>query len=129
MGMAGSLIGLWLYTSVFYRGNEMPLPNPNLQLQIVFLSSEEMKLRYSYSDSSGFCESTSEYKWDDANHKLHVQVKSVDSENADFCHGDPDMQVGHESETPIFFKDRRLHLQLNLGEEDIIMILERQSSE
>lgn len=129
MGIVSSLIGLWLYTSVIYRGNEMPLPNPNLQLQMVFLNGEQMKLRYSYTDSSGFCESTSEYKVDDVNHKLQVQVKSVDPENADFCHGDPDMQVGHKSETPILLKDQRLHLQLNLGEEDIIMILERQSSE
>ncbi len=104
----------------------MPLPNPALQLQMIFLDSTQMKLRYSYLDESGFCESTSNYVYNSLKKNLHLEVVEVHPENAEFCQKDPDMQLGRKSKTPVALKEDRLHFQLGLGEEELTMILIRQ---
>lgn len=124
--MGNLLIGLWLYTSVIYQGQEMQIPNPQLQLQMIFVNSTQMKLHYSYTDESGFCESVSEYKYDETQKILHLNLIETHPENAEFCQKDPDMTPGNKTMTPVYFKNGKLHFELALDDDKLTLVLERQ---
>ncbi len=116
-----SIIGLWLFASIIYRETPAPRPNPDLMMTFKFSETENI-LHYYRNNQTGFCERTATYTYDGKN--LHQTVTSVNEGNADFCAKDPDMQMGAVTDTPVTVVDGKIHMQLRLGEEDIIYIWE-----
>ena len=125
MSIANFLLGIWLFTGIVYRGEELPRPNPNLQMQIMFLNDRQFKIQYSYTGESGFCESASDYSYYQEGNLLHSKVVWLNPENSSTCDQDPDMRIGNQAVSEIYFKDDKLHLKLRLGDEDIVLLWEK----
>lgn len=124
MSIANLLLGIWFFTGVIYRGENLPRPNPDLQMQLIFLNEEQLKIHYSYVGERGFCESLSNYEYDNERKLLHSKVIWLNPENSQICSQDPDMQLDSESTSEVSVIADKLYLKLNLGEEDIVLIWE-----
>lgn len=121
--MSSLLLGSWLFVSLFYRGEMLPLPNEDLKQYYIFNSQSENELFYFRLGERGACRRKAHYEVKDA--VIEQTVTEVDSENASFCSQDPDMQLGAFSLVPFEFKKNQLWLTVPLGEEDIVFVFER----
>lgn len=124
--MSALLLGSWLFIGVFYRGEVLPLPNENLRQYYNFNSQTENELYYYRIGETGACNRKAIYEIKGAT--IEQTVTEVDSENADFCAQDPDMQKGAFSIVPFEFKKNQLWISIPLGEEEIIFIFEKENN-
>ncbi len=122
--ISGALFGLWLFTSLIYRGETLPPPNPNLVIHYLFEDNGMNTLRYHREGDQGFCERRAAYEISGT--EIVQQVLWVNPENALWCDQDMDMRLGHESRTQIWVSDEKLHLVVQMGDEDLIYVWERQ---
>ena len=113
-----SIIGIWLFTSLFYQNQVIPLPNPDLQLYMIFDSSATNEMYYYRNDEFGSCRRWAEYKIED--NVLIQKVTKVDPDNMPSCSMDVDMILGSESRVPIEWNETELKLHLTLSEEPIV---------
>jgi hypothetical protein len=120
MTLAEPLIGLWLFTSVFYQGHELPPPNPTLHIQYEFADTGVNTLRYYREGENGFCERRALYEY--ASENLLQEVVWVNPENASWCDQDSDMRLGQRTRNRAWIEDGRFKLEMNLGEETITYI-------
>lgn len=120
-----SLLGIWLFTSLFYKGEVIPPPNANLKIYYIFQSESQNELYYYRTNEPGFCRRWAEYSV--TNQNLIQKVTSVDSENNSECSMDTDMQMGNASQVKYEIIDDQLHLHLQLGEEQIKYIFTKQN--
>jgi hypothetical protein len=118
--MNSLLLGAWVFTTVIYRGQEIPRPNPNLVMTFNFQTDGRNFLHYHRIGEQGECNRTARYEFSD--NQLIQEVLSVDPNNASSCSSDPDMQQGQISATPITLEDGRMKMLLNLGNETITYI-------
>ena len=121
-----SLIGIWLYTSLIYQGQPIARPDPSLKMYYSFNSSTENEIYYSHTSEIGFCHRKANYSLENGN--IVQKIVSVDEHNADFCGGDPDMQLGGESKTEYEVDGNILYLHLQMGEETITYVWTKQTS-
>ena len=112
-----SLVGEWKFTSVFYRGQELPAPNPDLNLRYTFNADGTSRMYWDRANRAGFCERQGRYLIHDE--ILTDEVTWINPQNDSSCHQDPDMQVGTRSSVPFRFDHDRLVLDLPLGDESI----------
>ncbi|MBV2167842.1 MAG: hypothetical protein KUL82_03960 [Bdellovibrio sp.] len=122
--ISSAILGLWLFTSLIYQGESMPLPNPALKIQYQFEDTGLNTLRYHREGEQGFCERRAVYEF--ASGKLVQQVVWVNPQNAIWCDQDVDMRLGYQSWTEAWLKDGKLHLVIQMGEEDLIYVWEKQ---
>lgn len=126
MSITSLLLGIWLFTGIVYRGEQQPRPNPNLQLQMMFLNEKQVKVHYSYLGESGFCESISDYDYNAEKSLLHTKVTWLNPENSSMCTQDPDMRMNAESYSEAKVDTDKFYLKLQLGDEDVVLIWDRQ---
>ncbi len=126
MSITSLLLGIWIFSGVVYRGEELPRPNPDLQLRMMFLNETQMKVHYSHLGENGFCESLSDYSYDAEKRTLHTKVVSLNADNDQKCTQDPDMRIGSEADSEAYVESDKFYLKLRLGEEDLTMIWEHQ---
>lgn len=119
-----SILGLWLFVGLIYRGAPMAPPNPDLKITFSFESSNRNELFYYRVGERGFCRRWAQYEIQDG--FLKQTITEVDPENNSSCSQDTDMQMGRTSVTPIELTEKELHLRLPLGEEELIYIFQRQ---
>lgn len=122
--ISSAILGLWLFTSLIYQGESMPLPNPALKIQYQFEDTGLNTLRYHREGEQGFCERRAIYEF--VSGKLVQQVVWVNPQNAIWCDQDVDMRLGYQSWTEAWLKDGKLHLVIQMGEEDLIYVWEKQ---
>ena len=118
------LIGEWKYIAYQFNGQTQPLPNPSLDLKFTFEDTGKVRLRWSYKDEEGFCDRLASFEvrqggW------VFQKVYWVNPENHISCARDADMQMGSESLTHFRRQENRLMLDLELGGEPFIYILEQ----
>jgi len=123
------LLGIWLFTSLFYQGNIIPPPNPNLKLYYYFESQSRNQIYYYRENETGFCRRWATYTVSasaDQTGVLSQKINEVDPDNHMSCGQDPDMQMGVESKTNYHIDPQgQLHLHLSLGDEAIEYIFTR----
>lgn len=120
-----SLIGIWLFTSLFYKGEIIPPPNKNLKIYYTFQTETQNELYYYRTNEPGFCRRWANYSITDQ--KLIQNVVAVDSENNSECSMDTDMQMNNHSQVHFEIRNDQLHLYLQLGEEQIQYIFTKQN--
>ncbi|QDK46723.1 hypothetical protein DOM22_16960 [Bdellovibrio sp. ZAP7] len=118
-----SLLGLWIFSSLIYQGQEVPRPNPALQIEYEFSSDGTNSLRYHRDGEPGFCERRALYQFSEET--LMQEVVWINPSNADWCTQDSDMQLGRKTRSHIWFKNGRLFLDIEMGDEIISYIWER----
>jgi hypothetical protein len=118
-----SLLGIWLFTSIFYQGAVRPPPNPDLKIYYTFQSESQNELYYYRTNESGFCRRWADYKINQGNLIQNVTATDVDNNNE--CSLDTDMQMGNHSEVHFEIINDDLHLFLQLGEEEIRYIFKK----
>lgn len=119
------LLGSWLFVALFYRGEVLPLPNEDLRQYYNFNSQSENELFYFRVGERGACRRKAHYEIKES--VIEQTVTEVDSDNADFCSQDPDMQMGAFSIVPFELKNNQLWMTVPLGEEDIVFIFEKEA--
>ena len=115
-----SLLGIWIFSAVFYQGHLMDPPNPNLKLYYSFLSQTRNEIYYYRDDEKGYCKRWAEYKADVQN--IEQTVVEVDSQNNSVCSNDSDMLMNTHSVVKYEIINNELNLHLTLGDEEIIYI-------
>ncbi len=118
--MNSLILGAWVFTSLIYRGQEIPRPNPQLIMTFNFQDNGENILHYYRQGESGSCTRVAQFQFQKG--KLHQEVIRASENNAVFCSSDPDMQVGNVSITPVAIRDDRMVMTLGLGEETLTYI-------
>ncbi len=118
-----SIIGVWLFTSIFYQGQLIDPPNPKLKIYYTFQNEFENEIYYYRTDETGFCRRWANYEIN--NNTLTQTIQKTDQENNSNCGSDPDMQLGNTSTTHVEIRDGKLHLYLPLGEEEIQYIFDK----
>lgn len=121
--LSESIIGLWLFTSLIYQGQSMPLPNPQLKIHYEFLDTGINTLRYKRDNEEGFCERRAAYEF--SGRKLIQQVTWVNPQNAFWCGQDTDMQLGNQSWSDAWIANGKFYLSVPMGEENIIYVWDR----
>lgn len=121
-----ALLGLWLFTSLIYQGQPMPPPNPDLRIYYQFEDTGINTLHYYREGEQGFCERRAVFEY--ANQNLMQQVVWVHPENAPWCGQDLDMQLGYQSWSPAILQDGKLHLSVQMGDENLIYVWEKQKN-
>jgi hypothetical protein len=124
---ADALSGCWQYTGLIYHGQAMPPRDPRLKLIYSFDGHGTDHLYWTYDDGKTQCARTGHYDWSGS--VVSDVVTWVDTENRGDCGADPDMQLGHESQTPASVEGDELRLTLPFGEEDLIYVLKRLACE
>ena len=94
--------------------------------QVLWLSRclSHVLLQGMHPGRQGFCERRAIYEF--ASGKLVQQVVWVNPQNAIWCDQDVDMRLGYQSWTEAWLKDGKLHLVIQMGEEDLIYVWEKQ---
>ncbi len=118
-----SLIGLWLFTSLFYQGQLLPPPNENLKIYYSFLNQYRNEIYYYRANESGFCRRWANYQIDGT--FITQTIDQIDDENTASCSADTDMQIGNTSKVHYEIINAQLHLYLPLGEEEIHYIFDQ----
>lgn len=121
--MTSLILGIWFFSSLVYRDQNLPRPNPDLIMSIHFVDTKTNTLKYYRKNENGFCERQADYRIEDG--LLYQTVVWVHPENADFCAQDPDMVLGTETRTPVEVNETSLKMQLPLGEEVITYVWTR----
>ncbi len=118
-----NLLGIWLFTSLFYQGQIIPPPNPNLKLYYFFESQSRNQIYYYRENESGHCRRWANYSLTmsaDQTGVITQKINELDPDNHMSCGQDPDMQLNVESKTQFHIdQDGKLHLHLALGDEPI----------
>jgi hypothetical protein len=120
-----SLLGIWLFTSVFYHGQLMDPPNPNLKIYYTFQNEYQNEIYYYRTDETGFCRRWANYET--TNSTMIQTIDRVDENNNSSCSSDPDMQLGKTSAVHFEIINEKLHLYLPLGDEEIQYIFDKQN--
>lgn len=121
--MLATILGAWIFTSLIYQGQSMPLPNPNLKIRYEFLADGKNILHYRREGEEGFCERQAIYEH---NGRLLIQqVNWVNPNNAMWCSQDTDMQLGSQTWTPAWVEGDKMYLKLKLSDEDLIYVWDR----
>jgi hypothetical protein len=115
-----SLVGVWLFTSVVYQGQEIPRPNPALKMYYEFSDTGTNTLRYSRDGEQGFCERRSIYEF--SGKVLTQEVVWVHPGNASWCDQDVDMRLGTRTRSNAWLSQGRFFLEMSLADEKIIYI-------
>jgi hypothetical protein len=118
-----SIQGKWHYIGHFYQDVFQKPMNPNLVLTFEFTEDGTSRLRWHRTNENGFCERTGKYSFD-GKHILD-EVTWVNPENTYECGKDPDMQLGHKTETPARLVDGNLQTDLPLGDSFLIFVWEK----
>ncbi len=118
-----SLIGIWLFTSMFYHGQIIDPPNPNLKLYYTFQNETQNEIYYYRVDEAGFCRRWANYEI--KNDFIFQTIHTTDPDNNSNCSPDPDMQLGNISSAHFEIINGKLHLYLPLGDEEIQYIFDR----
>ena len=118
-----SLIGLWLFTSVFYQGQLIDPPNPNLKMYYTFQNEYQNEIYYYRTDETGFCRRWANYEIN--NSFLNQTIQKTDPDNNSNCGTDTDMQLGSTSAVHFEIIDEKLHLFLPFGDEEIQYIFDK----
>lgn len=118
------LIGKWKFTSMFYRGQELPPPNPDLNLYFEFYEGGMNRLFWNRTNESGFCEREAHYEIDGS--FLKQLVVWVNPENDFSCSKDTDMQMGTRSLNSFRVSPEKFELDLTLADETLVYIFTRQ---
>lgn len=118
------LEGLFLFTSMIYQGNPMPMPNPNLVMTFEFSSDGINRLKYFRKNETGFCERLAAFEFNEGT--LKQQVTWLNPANADYCSSDPDMIFGKESTNKAFVVGNSFQLVMPMGEEELTMVWDKQ---
>ncbi len=118
------LIGQWDYTAFFYQGHRYEKPNPQLHVTFDFETETEVRLTWLRDEDGSLCERLASYEIRN-NDTLYQKNIWVNPDNSFECGKDPDMILGHESETKFKIEQNELNLYLGLNGEDFIYILAR----
>ncbi len=118
-----NLLGIWIFSAIFYQGQMMNPPNPHLHIFLTFQNESINEIYYYRDNENGFCRRTAEYRIE--NGMMTQKVISVDPDNKSECSLDTDMQMNNVSTAPLWIENEQLHLQLPLGEENIQYIFNR----
>jgi hypothetical protein len=118
------IIGDWKFSSLIYQGQPQPMPNPDLNLRWEFFENGTVRLYWDRKNVTGFCERFAHYTFE--KNSLRQIVFAVNPQNADECGKDPDMQVGRDTTNRMEISGRDIHLYFQMGDEDLIYVLERQ---
>lgn len=117
------LIGIWLYTSLIYRGTPIPPLDENLQMYFIFNNENENQLFYYRTSAEGQCRRTATYSYRD--NKLYQKIVSADASNAANCSEDPDMQPGRETVSDLEVTENCMYLTLPLGDETLTYVWQK----
>ena len=118
--MFSQLIGVWMYTGLIFQGQPIAKPSPELVIYFQFINEFENGLFYFRQDQRGFCQRQATYSVE--GQLLKQKIISTNSENADVCSADPDMQIGGVSQTRFDIINDQLYLYLNLGDDELIYV-------
>lgn len=118
-----SVQGQWRYIGHYYEGVFQNPLNPNLVLTFEFTADGTSRLHWYRLNEPGFCERTGIYSFD--GHKIMDKVTWVNPENSFECGKDPDMQLGHNTETPARIVEGKLQTDLPLGDSFLIYVWEK----
>lgn len=118
--LSQAILGMWLFTSLIYQGQSMPLPNPDLKIYYEFFADGTNTLYYHRKGEEGFCERRATFEFN--NEQIAQEVVWVNPDNAIWCGQDTDMQLGYRSWNKARLVNQELHLSLPMGEEEIIYI-------
>ena len=121
-----SIIGQWKFSSFIYQETERPPLNPNLHIYYEFYETGTSRLWWYRSDESGFCERIGKFVFE--NNKLSDHIVWVNDDNNVDCSKDPDMQLGKKSLTPAEIIDQKLNIHLNLGDNPITYVWQKQEA-
>ncbi|HWU44565.1 MAG TPA: hypothetical protein VN132_14035 [Bdellovibrio sp.] len=121
--MITSIIATWIFSGLIYQGKPFPLPNPNLKIYFQFDDKGTDTLLYFRDGEQGHCRRSAQYTF--ATNQLTQTVTWIDPDNAEWCAQDPDMQMGAKSTTAAWFEDGHLHLQFQMGDQDIIYVWDK----
>lgn len=115
------IAGTWFYYKKIYQGHEMPEPpEAKLRLYISFSRDGISRLWYWHEGDGDFCERRGVYEWE--NSLLHDRITWVNPRNSSYCSQDPDMQLGHESYTPLSLNGGEIWLSVSVGDESLIYV-------
>lgn len=115
-----SVVGIWLFTSLIFQGQSMPVPNPSLKIYYEFQDTGINTLFYQRDGERGFCERRAAYEFSGNN--LTQQVIWVNPANAPWCSQDLDMQLGYRSWTQAWLREGKFHLSVMMGEDQLIYV-------
>lgn len=124
--MLSEIIGIWIYTGLIFQGQPIAKPSPELVIYFQFINEYENNLFYFRQDQKGFCDRQASYSIE--GQLLKQKIISTNSDNADVCSADPDMQMGSISATRFEIKDDQLFLYLSLGEDELIYVWSKVAS-
>ncbi len=119
---APQLVGTWQYYKILYKGQMMAPLDPDLIMTYQFDDSDLNTIKYQRLNQEGFCERTAQWSMDPLNEQLHQTVVAVNPGNRGDCQKDPDMQLDHESWTPIKVVNNELYLSMPLADEELVLI-------
>ena len=118
-----NLWGHWQYIGHFYEGQFQEPLNPNLILTFEFSEDGTDRLQWHRLNEDGFCDRQGKYSFDGK--VLTDQVIWVNPENGFECGKDPDMQVGHVTQTNVKIINDQIHMELPLGDKSLIYVWNR----
>ncbi len=117
------LIGEWNYIGYIYLDQTYIKPNPDLNVNFQFMDQNRLLITWTRTLDKVFCQSLSHYNTE--NDILTQEVYLLNEANSFECSKDPDMQLGRKTAVPIQIENNYLKLKLNLGENDLIYILQK----
>ena len=97
MANAPSVVGSWEFFEIRLDGKNQPPFNPDLNIQFEFFDDGTDLLRWWRNNEEGFCERRGEYSFNGS--QLIDLVTWVNPDNKYDCGLDPDMQLGHQTDT------------------------------
>lgn len=119
------LLGTWLFSGLLISGEWSPPLNPNLVMEFEFYKDGVSRLKYYRKDEEGTCERRALFEYDE---QILVQkVTWLSKENGPRCAEDPDMQMGSETWTPVRIVENQMHMELQVGEETVILVWDKKS--
>ncbi|MFZ3231451.1 MAG: hypothetical protein WA160_14685 [Pseudobdellovibrio sp.] len=118
-----SIIGVWVFVAIIYRGELLPKPNPNLNIIFEFSQDQTNKIYYKRNDEAGFCERKATYNYQ--NNTLVQKNTWVNPDNQPSCAQDADMQLGYESSVKAVVNEEQLYLDLLLGDEVLTYVWQK----
>ncbi len=124
--LSAEIVGRWLYDGFIFEGRRYAKPNPELMLYFTFDGDGSQSLYWSRKDEQGFCERRGIYQV--FNTSLWQKVTWVNPKNGFSCGGDPDMQVGRETENRILIQDNELGIFMELNGRELIYLLKKVAS-
>jgi hypothetical protein len=114
------MVGSWLAVGYYYEDQFIQPPDPQLTLTFDFMQDGTHRLFWRMKGETTFCERKG--TWHLKDDQLFIEATWVNPENGPQCSGDPDMQVGTKTQSPVSIQNEQLWIELPFGDSVMIYV-------